>query len=130
MDKNYKRYPNDDNLPEVCVEPWPQVLSNQEVEHNRSQFEERAPKYAVTYDNVPKTVVLGADPMSSESEGVDDKTTSLVSNKANVCGLTRKVFFLVLAIILLSVAIGVGGGVGGALASSKSKSATSVPSSR
>lgn len=126
-----KGYGDDEALPEVCIDNSPQALSNREVELNRRQFEDREPKYPVTYDNAPNEFVSSGGSLPSESMAASRKAPGAVvlEGKGKICGLRRRVFFVVLGIALIIMVAAVGGGVGGAMSTSKSKKATPVAAS-
>jgi hypothetical protein len=125
---------HEDNLPEVRADNSPQVLSNSEVEFKRKYFEEQEPKYPVIYDDTPKTIVLAEEappsalPATTAVESAPEAGGPPVEEK-KIWGLKRRMFFVILAAILVVIAIAVGGGVGGAMASkSKSKSKSAADS--
>jgi hypothetical protein len=122
----------DENLPEVRIDTSPQALSHLEAEYKRRHLEEHEPKYPVIYDNAPKTVVPaeGSLPSESVTAGEREQAPSAEGPPAKngkICGLTRRMFFIVLAILLVIIAAGVGGGVGGAVSSSTSKNKSPAP---
>ena len=119
-------FPHDDSLPEVRVDNSPQALSNLEAEYKWRHFEEREPKYPVVYDDALKTAIPAQTSLHFESstaaEQAPGATEPLPPQEKRIFGLKRKIFFLVLAtLIILIIAAGVGGGVGGSVSHSKSK---------
>jgi hypothetical protein len=117
-------FPHDDGLPEVRVDNSPQALSNLEAEYKWRHFEEHEPKYPVVYDDSLKTAipapVLPCQSVAA-AEQTPTATEPLPPQENRIFGLKRKIFFLVLAIlVILIIAAGVGGGVGGSASHSKS----------
>ncbi|KAH7333390.1 hypothetical protein BKA65DRAFT_43737 [Rhexocercosporidium sp. MPI-PUGE-AT-0058] len=109
----------DENLPEVVIDTSPQALSNLEAEYQRKHLEEHEPKYPAMDDTTSKMVV----PTELEIQGQYPQTPSAekpLAKEGRVCGLTRKVFFVVLGVLFVIIAASVGGGVGGAVAASRS----------
>jgi hypothetical protein len=118
---------HDDNLPEVRVDNSPQALSNLEAEYKWRHFEEREPKYPVVYDDALKTAIPAPTSLHYESAAATEHTPGATepltpTQEKRLFGLKRRIFFLILAtLIIFIIAAGVGGGVGGSVSHSKSK---------
>jgi hypothetical protein len=119
-------FPYDDGLPEVRVDNSPQALSNLEAEYKWRHFEEREPKYPVVYDDTLKTAIPAQTSLQYEPAAAAEQTPGAAepltpTQEKTIFGLKRKIFFLVLAtLIILIIVAGVGGGVGGSVSHSKS----------
>lgn len=136
----------DENLPEVVPGQSPQVLSDQEALRYQLQLEERDPKYPVNLDDAPKCIETEPDhdriatlspggassvpwePLSAVDNlpAGDRSTTNYESEKSDrgtgmICGLRKKVFWLLLGAVIVIVAASVGGGVGGGIAAANSR---------
>ena len=136
-------YPPDENLPEVVPDQSPQVLSAVEARYFAPELDVRDPKYPVTYDNAPKytapletypsvgghpqdyTSPVSSIPWEPASTGGDRSAFGTYESKnkeQRICGLKKRVFWILLVIAMIVVAAGVGGGVGGGIATARSKS--------
>ncbi len=121
---------DDENLPEVYVDGSPHALT-QDDPHSGALFDAQSPKFAVQYDDSPKTAIppeyseshqpVSAITPASDGGNHPDSANPSPTNNKRICGLGRKTVFVLLAILLIVIAAGVGGGVGGAVAA-KSKS--------
>lgn len=140
--------PPDENLPEVVPGQSPQALSDQEALRYQLQLDERDPKYPVDLDDAPKLVETEADrersaglispggvssipwePLSAvdNMQAGDRSTTYNEKGDAGmICGLRKKVFWLLLGAVLVIIAASVGGGVGGGIAAANSRNKAAV----
>jgi hypothetical protein len=128
--------------PEVMIDSSPLALSALEAAYKRRHLEERDPKYPVICDDIPKIVAPPETPIQSETTTAEEHTPGAEEHTpgaeehtpaaeeqpvkdGKICGLTRKMFSITLAVVLVVIiAAAVGGGVGGSAASSKSKNPT------
>jgi len=128
-------HPPDENLPEVVPDQSPQALTEQQADLRHDQLEERDPKYPAIFDDAPKYAAPDAahleneqtrDSMhhpSSPSHAVSGKEVEAgVQGRqtVHVCGLTKRLFWTLIAIVVIVLAAAIGGGVGGAMAKSRS----------
>lgn len=135
--------PPDEHLPEVVPGQSPEVLNHHEAYYYQNQLNEQSPKYLAIYDDAPKyaapdltpaehlsPVNTMTDPYSVMSptdtipwephSAVDDLNAgprSHIDEKAEertICGLRRRIFFLLVGLALLVIGGSVGGGLGAA----------------
>ena len=138
-------HPADENLPEVVPDQSPQALSAHEAHFRHEQLGEQHPKYPVYVEDSPKFSAVDpkpgfsspvspehAVPWEKRSVGGDlvagDRVPTMAGDKrgSTICGLKRKLFWLLLAAVLVIVAGSVGGGVGGGIAAAKARDGASA----
>jgi hypothetical protein len=140
---------SDENLPEVVPNPsptFPEVVVNTGAEQQQRHLAEQE-KYPAYFDDAPKLLHEqhnhdgnqrprdnSATAYSPDGHALpweplragDDTTLGANSNSGandepKICGVRRRIFWLILAFALVVVATGVGGGVGGAVASARAR---------
>ncbi|KAK3937943.1 hypothetical protein QBC46DRAFT_391282 [Diplogelasinospora grovesii] len=133
-------------FPEVVVDPSPQALPNTGAEQQQRHLAEQE-KYPAYFDDTPKFLHEqhnhdgnqrprdnSATAYSPDGSALlweplragDDTTLGANSNSGandepKICGVRRRIFWLILAFALVVIATGVGGGVGGAVASARAR---------
>ncbi|KAI9896261.1 hypothetical protein N3K66_008433 [Trichothecium roseum] len=119
---------HDENLPEVYMDDSPRSMPV-DLKYGSMDSTGNPPKYPVVMEDTMKSSVAEVDgsPKSTPdqaSKEVHSGGAALPNSgpgRRTIFGLTRRLFFILLAIGLIIIAAAVGGGVGGGLAAASSK---------
>ncbi|KAF2185364.1 hypothetical protein K469DRAFT_750482 [Zopfia rhizophila CBS 207.26] len=109
-------HPPNESLPEVVPDQSPEALSNHEAHLHPTQLEEQYPKYPVNLDDAREPRSAADNLHAMERRRTYEKEEELM-----ICGLRRKAFWLLIALVLVIVPVSVGGGVGGGIAAAKTR---------